>query len=59
MHSEWGMRTIQASFPRIKDGLAWEEEDEREILLMLNVHLYSLQVNLVNINQIQNTSMPE
>jgi hypothetical protein len=26
--SEWGMRGLQASFPRLKDRLMWEEKGE-------------------------------
>ncbi len=57
--SEWGMRIMQASFPRISDRITREERGEREVFLQLIVHLYNLCANLVHINQIQNTFMPE
>jgi len=37
--SEWGMKAIQGTFPRIKDTLHYEEGGERKIYLMLMVLL--------------------
>ncbi len=39
--SEWGMRIMQASFPRISDRITWEERGDREEFLKLIVHLYN------------------
>ena len=57
--SEWGMRTIQAQFPRLKDPLAYEERGERKVILQLMVNLYNFQTTKVGINQILNTYMPK
>ncbi len=57
--SEWEMRIMQASFLWVSDRITWEERGEREMFLKLIVHLYNLQANLVHINQIQNTFMPD
>ena len=27
--AEWGMRAVQSSFPRLKDSMLYEEDDER------------------------------
>ena len=55
--SEWGMRMIQGSFPRLKDPLLFEEKGGRKIILRLMVHLYNFQTSLVGINQIMNSFM--
>ena len=56
--TEWGMRALQGSFPRIKDRFAYEERGERRIVLKMIVLLYNYQANKVGINQIRNTYMP-
>ena len=53
--SEWGMRMIGGSFPRLKDALAYEENDDRKVILRLMVHLYNFQCSEVGINQILNS----
>jgi hypothetical protein len=53
--SEWGMRMIAGSFPRLKDSLRHEEEGERMVILCLMVHLYNFQTSQVGINQIMNS----
>ena len=55
--SEWGMRMIQGSFPRLKDPLKFEEKGDRKIILRLMVHLYNFQTAQVGINQIMNSFM--
>ena len=55
--AEWGMLTIQASFPRIKDRFIYEERGERRIVLKMLVLLYNLRARMVGINQIRNTYM--
>ena len=57
--SEWGMRTIQAQFPRLKDPLLYEECGERRVILHLMVLLYNFQASAVGINQILNTFMAQ
>ena len=56
---EWGMRTIQAQFPRVKDPMKYEEQGERQIVLTLLVYLYNFQSSWVGINQILNSFMLE
>ena len=56
--SEWGMRGLQGSFPRLKDRLVYEECGERLIIIKMIVMLFNLRSNRVGINQILNTYMP-
>jgi hypothetical protein len=56
--SEWGMRGLQASFPRLKDRLAWEEKGERRLVLEMIVRLYNYRASIVGLNQIQSVFMP-
>ena len=51
---EWGMLTIQASFPRVKDRFAYKERGERRIALIMFVLLFNLQARMVGIDQIRN-----
>jgi hypothetical protein len=55
--SEWGMRTIQAQFPRLNDALDYEEDGERKVILQLMVLLYNYQCVEIGINQILNSFM--
>ena len=57
--SEWGMRMIQGSFPRLKDKLPYEEFNERKIVQHLMVLLYNFQTHNIGINQILNTFMSQ
>ena len=57
--SEWGMRMIQGSFPRLKDKLHYKEFNEREIIQHLVVLLYNFQTHNIGINEILNTFMSE
>jgi hypothetical protein len=56
--SEWGMRGLQGSFPRLKDRLLYEERGERRIILEMVVLLYNYRASTVGMNQIQSTFMP-
>ena len=56
--SEWGMRGLQGSFPRLKDRLQYEERGERKIILLLVALLYNFRASTVGQNQIQSTFMP-
>ena len=56
--SEWGMRGLQASFPRLKDRLKYEEMGERKIVLSLIVLLYNYRASCVGFNQIRTTFYP-
>jgi hypothetical protein len=51
--AEWGMRGLQASFPRLKDRLDYEEKGEQQLVLELIVYLYNYRASLVGLSQIQ------
>ena len=53
--SEWGMRMIGGSFPRLKDPLVFEEEGDRLVILRLMANLYNFQTSQMGINQIMNS----
>jgi hypothetical protein len=55
--AEWGMLTMQASFPRVKDRFAYKERGERRIALKMFVLLLNMQARMVGINQIRNIYM--
>lgn len=58
--AEWGMRAIQSAFPRMKDMIRYEEEGlERKLMLKLMVLLYNVRLELVGLNQIRNTYVPQ
>ena len=52
--SEWGMRMIQAQFPRMKEPIACEEMGERRLLQHLMVLLCNCQTSTVSIDQMLN-----
>ena len=56
--AEWGMRSFQSSFPRIKDHLVCKENGERKLILQMLVLLFNHRANKVGISQIKNTHMP-
>eukprot|EP00171_Calliarthron_tuberculosum_P022248 IDg22248t1 len=56
--SEWGMRALQGSFPRIKDQFIYEERGERKLMLLVLVHLFNFRARRVGINQILSSYMP-
>ena len=56
--TEWGMRGLQGSFPRLKDRIIYEENGERAIILKFITLLYNYRVQSVGINQILNHFMP-
>lgn len=56
--SEWGMRALQGSFPRLKDKFKWEERGERRISIAVIVHIYNYRAMLVGQNQLRTTFMP-
>lgn len=57
--SEWGMRAFQGSFPRLKDLFSYEERGERKLMLWCTVLQFNLRTQLVGLNQILSTFMPE
>jgi hypothetical protein len=56
--SEWGMRAMQSSFPRMCDRMAYEQKGERRIAIKMMVYLYNLRARMVGINQIRNFFQP-
>ena len=58
--SEWGMRALQGSFPRVRDVLRFvdEENGETRIILCLFIHLYNWRAVTVGQNQIRSVYMP-
>ena len=56
--SEWGMRALQSSFPRMCDRMAFEQKGERRIAIKMMVYLYNLRARMVGINQIKNFFQP-
>jgi hypothetical protein len=57
--AEWGMRTMQASFPRLKDRMKYEEFGERGVIMKTMVLLFNVRARRVGINQILNTYMSQ
>jgi len=55
--SEWGMRMLQAQFPRMKDRIRYEEKGERRVILNLMVLLYNFQCSRIGHNEIFTTFM--
>ncbi len=51
--AEWGMRTIQSSFPSLKDTFIYEDTGEHRILMKMVCLLYNLRAHTVGINQIK------
>ena len=56
--AEWGMRGLQASLPRLRDRLNFEQRGERSLILELMVYLYNYRASVVGLNQIQSVFMP-
>ena len=56
--SEWGMRALQGSFPRLKDRLSYEDRGERKLILLSTVWLFNIRARRVGINQILSSYMP-
>jgi hypothetical protein len=56
--TEWGMRAIQGSFPRLKDRIHYETNGERKVFLQLLPLLYNYRTNMVGLNAIANTYVP-
>ena len=55
--AEWGMRAFQASFPRVKDRIPFENKGQRKLMVKMMLLLYNLQARRVGINQILNVYM--
>lgn len=57
--SEWRMRSLHESFPRLKDRMVYEERGERKWILVSVVRLFNLCSRLVGISQLLSTHMTE
>ena len=56
--SEWGMRMIQAKFPRLQDKMKYEDIGERRVILNLMVLLYNFSCSKIGgHNEILSTFM--
>jgi hypothetical protein len=53
------MRGLQASFPRIKDCLKYEENGERLLILLTVVHLFNFRTQYVCLKQIRSVFLPQ
>jgi hypothetical protein len=53
--AEWGMLSIQTSFPQINNQFIYKERGERQIVMKMLVLLYNMRARMVGINHIQNT----
>ncbi len=56
--SEWGMRALQSSYPRICDRMPYEQKGKRRIAIKMMIYLYNLRARMVGINQIKNVFQP-
>ena len=56
--SEWGMRGLQGSFPRITERLHYELLGERKYIVMSMILLYNWRASTVGQNQIRTVYMP-
>ena len=56
--AEWGMRTIQGSFGRLRVSLPINYTDARADLLEAIARLYNLRARTVGFNQIRTVYMP-
>lgn len=56
--AEWGMRSMQGSFGRLRVPLEIKDEQRRGNLLEICVRLHNVRTQLVGINQIKNVYMP-
>jgi len=55
--AEWGMRALQASFPRLMDRFIYEEYGKRRVMFKMIQLLFNLRARRVGINQIRSTYM--
>ena len=56
--SEWGMRALQSSFPRLCDRMVFEQRGEQHTALKMMIYLYNFGARMVGINQIKNFFQP-
>ncbi len=52
--SEWGMRALQSSFPRMFDQMTYKQKGEQQIGIKMMVYFYNLHARMVGINQFKN-----
>jgi hypothetical protein len=51
--AEWGMRGLQAAWPRLKSRFWWEQKGLRQKVLSIGVHLHNYRCREVGLNQIR------
>lgn len=56
--AEWGMRSLQGSFGRLRVPLEINHSDRRGDLLEICVRLQNLRTEMVGINQLRTVYMP-
>lgn len=55
--AEWGMQAFQASFPQIKDRIAFEYRGQCKLTMKMMIVLYSFRARWVGIDCILNDYM--
>ncbi len=55
--AEWGMRTMQASFPWLKDRFHYKERGEQQLVLKMMALPFNMRAQMVGIYQLCNTYM--
>ena len=56
--SEWGMRGLQGTFPRLKSRLPYDKK-KRRLVLETIVFIHNLRTDIVGMNQIKTVFFPE
>jgi hypothetical protein len=57
--TEWGMRALQGSFPRLKDKIAFMDDDtDCKLFLSIILLLFNFRTNFLGINQITSHFYP-
>ena len=57
--AEWGVGTFQIAFPRMTERFSFEQRGEHRYMVNILERLFNLCANLVGINQIRTTYMPQ
>ena len=56
--AEWGIRSLEGTFTRLKKTFTWQDDGARGTVLENCVRLVNLRARLVGINQIRTSWMP-
>jgi hypothetical protein len=54
-----GNESTTSAFPRLTEPNKYEEKGERELILLLVPLIYNFRLEVVGLNQIQNTYVPQ